>query len=102
MRNLKRNFVFDFPPHRPVLGRPRQAEEIPELVAQLADRGEGVETGEHRTDAMLLPAELAGTLNVRDAAVELEAGLEQGIEPKPRLPGQGEPHVIGAVVTEVL
>src|ERR1700730_8437970 len=82
----ERLFEFEAPAHRAFLGGAGQAELIAHFVFDLAVTAHAVEAGDDGADAVLLLGELAGFFEIGEPAVELDAGLEQGIEPQPRLP----------------
>src|SRR5215472_15203800 len=99
---LERDFVFEAPAHRAFFGGAREAEEIARLVPDIAEAIEGIETGEHRSDAVLLVGEFARCGDVIDNAIELDARLELRMEPHARLPGKEERRRVAAVVTHLL
>src|SRR6185437_374475 len=101
-RQLECDLVFEAPAHRALLGGPGQAEKISGLVSELAVRRQAVDAGEHRAQAMLLIGELPGRCDVVDFAEQLDAGFEPRIKAQPRLPGEEERRVIGAVRPDLL
>src|SRR5215831_13286644 len=99
---LEGDFVFEAPAHRAFFGGAGEAEEIARLVSDISEPIEGIETGEHRPDAVLLVGEFARCGDVIDNAIELDAWLELRMEPHARLPGKEERRRVAAVVAHLL
>src|SRR5207248_611291 len=68
----KRDLVFEAPTHRPAWRRLSQAEEITDLVFDLAVRREIVEADKNRPNAVLRIGERTGVVVLVDLAVILE------------------------------